>query len=56
MRHMIRAHEDGSMVGSCKFSDMGYFFHPVKLIASGEGGIVTTNDKYIYKELLKLRS
>jgi len=35
----------------CVFS-----FHPVKLIASGEGGIVTTNDKHIYKELLKLRS
>ncbi len=45
------------MVGSCKHSHMCVFsFHPVKLIASGEGGIVTTNDKNIYKELLKLRS
>tara|TARA_A100001011_G_C14319001_1_gene849480 strand:+ start:4682 stop:6739 length:2058 start_codon:yes stop_codon:yes gene_type:complete len=50
-------YSDGAMVGSCKYSDMCVFsFHPVKLIASGEGGIVTTNDKWIYTELLKLRS
>ena len=30
--------------------------HPVKTIAAGEGGIVTTNDKNLYKKLLRLRS
>ena len=47
----------GSKVGSCKYSDCTVFsFHPVKSIAAGEGGIITTNDEQIYKSLLKLRS
>lgn len=47
----------GSMVGSCKYSDLCVFsFHPVKTLAAGEGGVVTTNSKYLYLELLKLRS
>ncbi|MBT3940340.1 MAG: UDP-4-amino-4,6-dideoxy-N-acetyl-beta-L-altrosamine transaminase [Pelagibacteraceae bacterium] len=50
-------HFDGSMVGSCKFSDMtGFSFHPVKSIAAGEGGMITTNNYDIYKTLLRLRS
>ena len=48
---------DGSKVGSCKYSDMTIFsFHPVKSIATGEGGVVTTNDKYLYERLLRLRN
>ncbi len=47
----------GSKVGSCKYSDMTVFsMHPVKSIAAGEGGIITTNSKILYKKLLKLRS
>ena len=47
----------GSKVGSCKYSDMTVFsMHPVKSIAAGEGGIITTNSKTLYKKLLKLRS
>lgn len=47
----------GSMVGSCKYSDMtGFSFHPVKSIAAGEGGMITTNNEEIYKKLLRLRS
>ena len=47
----------GSMVGSCKYSDAAVFsFHPVKIIASGEGGVVTTNNKYIFEKILSLRS
>ena len=35
---------DGSMVGSCKYSDISVFsFHPVKTITTGEGGMITTN-------------
>tara|TARA_B100000963_G_scaffold187057_1_gene162746 strand:- start:32509 stop:33702 length:1194 start_codon:yes stop_codon:yes gene_type:complete len=50
-------YEDGTMVGSCKHSHATVFsFHPVKSIACGEGGVVTTNDKKIYKNLLRLRS
>ncbi|MEQ9397806.1 MAG: UDP-4-amino-4,6-dideoxy-N-acetyl-beta-L-altrosamine transaminase [Longimicrobiales bacterium] len=51
------SYEDGSMVGSCTHSDMAVFsFHPVKLIAAGEGGVVTTNDPEMYRRLLRLRS
>tara|TARA_R110000868_G_scaffold155691_6_gene382162 strand:+ start:29737 stop:31851 length:2115 start_codon:yes stop_codon:yes gene_type:complete len=51
------SHADGSKIGSCKFSDIsGFSFHPVKNITSGEGGVITTNDKEIYKQLCRLRS
>lgn len=47
----------GAKVGSCVYSDCTVFsLHPVKSIAAGEGGIVTTNDEKIYKSLLRLRS
>ena len=50
-------YKNGKMVGSCYASLMTVFsFHPVKIIASGEGGVVTTNDPSIYKQLLRLRS
>lgn len=44
-------------VGECRYSDMTVFsFHPVKHIATGEGGMITTNNEKNYKQLLKLRS
>jgi len=47
----------GSMIGSCKYSDLCVFsLHPVKTIAAGEGGVITTNSYEIYKSLLRLRS
>ncbi|WP_157470621.1 UDP-4-amino-4,6-dideoxy-N-acetyl-beta-L-altrosamine transaminase [Gracilimonas tropica] len=43
--------------GNGNFADLAIFsFHPVKHIASGEGGMITTNDKELYKKLLKLRT
>ncbi|MFP4544853.1 MAG: UDP-4-amino-4,6-dideoxy-N-acetyl-beta-L-altrosamine transaminase [Candidatus Kapaibacterium sp.] len=43
--------------GSCTYSDMTVFsFHPVKHITSGEGGMITTNDKAAYERLKRLRS
>jgi dTDP-4-amino-4,6-dideoxygalactose transaminase len=43
--------------GSCDYSTTAIFsFHPVKHIAAGEGGMVTTNDPYIYERLLNLRT
>lgn len=48
---------DGSKVGSCSNSLMTVFsFHPVKMIAAGEGGMITTNDFTVYRKLLRLRS
>lgn len=50
-------YRSGSRVGSCAHSDMAVFsFHPVKTIASGEGGIITTNREDLYRRLLRLRS
>lgn len=47
----------GQRVGSCAYSLMTIFsFHPVKAIAAGEGGMITTNDEAIYRKLLRLRS
>lgn len=43
--------------GNGNFADLAIFsFHPVKHIASGEGGMITTNDENLYKKLLKLRT
>lgn len=43
--------------GNGKFADLAIFsFHPVKHIATGEGGIITTNNEKHYKKLLTLRS
>lgn len=48
---------DGQRVGSCAHSLMTAFsFHPVKAIAAGEGGMITTNDESTYRKLLRLRS
>ena len=45
------------LCGNGKFADLAIFsFHPVKHIASGEGGMITTNDKFLYEKLLKLRT
>ena len=44
-------------VGSCRHSDLCVFsFHPVKTIAMGEGGMVTTNDETLYRRLLRFRN
>lgn len=43
--------------GNGKFAELAIFsFHPVKHIASGEGGMITTNDKELYEKLLVLRT
>jgi dTDP-4-amino-4,6-dideoxygalactose transaminase len=44
-------------IGCCKHSDISTFsLHPVKTITSGEGGLVTTNNKFFYRKILSLRS
>jgi len=43
--------------GNGNYADLAIFsFHPVKHIASGEGGMITTNDEQLYKKLLTLRT
>ncbi|MBA4745329.1 MAG: UDP-4-amino-4,6-dideoxy-N-acetyl-beta-L-altrosamine transaminase [Muricauda sp.] len=43
--------------GNGNYADIGVFsFHPVKHIACGEGGMLTTNDEKLYNRLLLLRT
>jgi UDP-4-amino-4,6-dideoxy-N-acetyl-beta-L-altrosamine transaminase len=43
--------------GNGAFADLAIFsFHPVKHIATGEGGMITTNNKKLYEKLLLLRT
>jgi dTDP-4-amino-4,6-dideoxygalactose transaminase len=43
--------------GNSNYADIGVFsFHPVKHIACGEGGMVTTNCETLYKKLSLLRT
>jgi len=47
----------GENIGCCKYSDATVFsFHPVKSVTTGEGGVITTNNKELYELLLSLRS
>jgi len=55
--HGIGARYKGQPVGCCQFSDMAVFsFHPVKIITTGEGGMVLTNREDLYERLLRLRT
>jgi UDP-4-amino-4,6-dideoxy-N-acetyl-beta-L-altrosamine transaminase len=43
--------------GNGKFADLSVFsFHPVKHIACGEGGMITTNNKALYDKMRNLRT
>lgn len=43
--------------GNGVYADLSVFsFHPVKHIACGEGGMITTNDRDLYEQLLLLRT
>lgn len=55
--HAIGADYLDTKVGSCAYSDMAVFsFHPVKIITTGEGGMVLTNNEDLYKKLCLYRS
>ena len=48
--HAFGAKYKNFKVGSCRYSDMTVFsFHPVKVITSAEGGMITTNNKRLYE-------
>ncbi|MEG6584990.1 UDP-4-amino-4,6-dideoxy-N-acetyl-beta-L-altrosamine transaminase [Dendrosporobacter sp. 1207_IL3150] len=55
--HAIGGSYLDSKIGCCQYSDMTVFsFHPVKIVTTGEGGMVLTNNKDLYDKLVLLRS
>tara|TARA_B100000575_G_C23134902_1_gene659066 strand:+ start:409 stop:1623 length:1215 start_codon:yes stop_codon:yes gene_type:complete len=47
-------HAKNMQIGSCKYSDVCAFsFHPVKSITTGEGGLLTTNNKFYFNKIKK---
>jgi UDP-4-amino-4,6-dideoxy-N-acetyl-beta-L-altrosamine transaminase len=55
--HAIGGSYKGTHIGNCRYSDITVFsFHPVKIITTAEGGMVTTNDESLAKQLRLYRS
>jgi UDP-4-amino-4,6-dideoxy-N-acetyl-beta-L-altrosamine transaminase len=55
--HAVGARYAGRPVGCGEFADMTVFsFHPVKIVTTGEGGLVLTNRPELAKRLRRLRS
>jgi len=55
--HAIGGAYKNGHIGSCKYSDLTVFsFHPVKVMTTGEGGMVMTNRDELYQRLVELRS
>jgi UDP-4-amino-4,6-dideoxy-N-acetyl-beta-L-altrosamine transaminase len=55
--HAIGGSYHGQPVGCCRWSDAAVFsFHAVKIITSGEGGMILTNRADLYEKLIRLRS
>jgi UDP-4-amino-4,6-dideoxy-N-acetyl-beta-L-altrosamine transaminase len=54
--HAVGASYDGQPIGS-RYADASVFsFHPVKIVTTGEGGMVTTQDAALARRLQLLRS
>ena len=55
--HAIGGSYQGKPIGCCQYSDLTVFsFHPVKIITTGEGGIILTNQSELYEKLIRLRT
>lgn len=55
--HVLGGTYGNAPVGNCQFSDMAVFsFHPVKAVAMGEGGAITTNDPEYCERLRRGRN
>ena len=55
--HAIGAFYNEKRVGCCEYSDAAVFsFHPVKIITTGEGGAITTNNEKTLKKLSLLKT
>lgn len=54
--YFIDSKSEKNFCGNGNYADIGVFsFHPVKHIACGEGGMLTTNSKELYDQLILLR-
>lgn len=54
--HFTDSKQEIQRCGNGNYADIGVFsFHPVKHIACGEGGMITTNSKSLYEKLRLLR-
>jgi UDP-4-amino-4,6-dideoxy-N-acetyl-beta-L-altrosamine transaminase len=55
--YFVDSNGNNQNCGNGNFADLAIFsFHPVKHIATGEGGMITTNKEDLYKKLLELRT
>ncbi len=55
--HAIGGRYKDNLIGGCQYSDITVFsFHPVKIITTGEGGILTTNDMNLADKISLYRS
>lgn len=55
--HFLNSESKNVPTGSGQYADLAIFsFHPVKHIAAGEGGMISTNDQDLYEKLLQLRT
>ena len=55
--HAVGAEYNAKPVGACQYSDITVFsFHPVKIITTGEGGMLLTNQENLADQILRLRS
>ena len=55
--HALGGSYEDKAVGSCFYSDFAVFsFHPVKIITTGEGGVLCTNNKELARKASQLRS
>lgn len=55
--HAIGGKYQDKMIGGCTYADLTVFsFHPVKIITTGEGGMVTSNSTELAQKINELRS
>ncbi len=55
--HFTNSKGEEVRTGSGQYADLSVFsFHPVKHIACGEGGMITTNNPYLYEKIRLLRT
>jgi UDP-4-amino-4,6-dideoxy-N-acetyl-beta-L-altrosamine transaminase len=55
--YFVDSQSEKNFCGNGNYADIGVFsFHPVKHIACGEGGMLTTNSKELYEKLMLLRT
>ncbi|HUF82142.1 MAG TPA: UDP-4-amino-4,6-dideoxy-N-acetyl-beta-L-altrosamine transaminase [Burkholderiales bacterium] len=55
--HAVGAEYRAARVGACQHSDIAVFsFHPVKILTTGEGGMLMTNDHALARKLRLLRT